>query len=394
MIESDNFFKAFSCGSKLQSNNGLLSSKLLKSNFFQLKAKKYTTNFFKTKLSIIEHRSLVAEKLKCPFYSPPNITQETLLMPQGDSIGIAIEIYRPEKLDITKKVPTTFYIPGTGFVANENRSFTQAICGNFAEITGGQVISIHHRLAPENPFPAAYKDVCYVLDSLLEQSDLDIDVKKTVLVGYSSGGNLGALAAIHGASKKIPLPLKEHILVSPMVDLSREFSYGATSVYDLYKKLEGKKQCVNDDFAFWLTEMYVPKYFDLKNPSLSPYWVHEERLKKIAPTIAPLTIFVGEKDLLRRDAQAYFEKFIKAGIPAKLYVAKGEDHSCLWQNINFVKAVGAHIKNTFSSSQLDKITTAFSKPILFDAPRPPSKVVFLGASNAEQGSCLSSPAKW
>ena len=57
------------------------------------------------------------------------------------------------------------------------------------------VISIDYRKAPQNPFPAGYKDVVEQIAVLLADTTLQFDRSKVILFGSSAGGNLVLAAA-------------------------------------------------------------------------------------------------------------------------------------------------------------------------------------------------------
>ena len=59
------------------------------------------------------------------------------------------------------------------------------------------VFAINYRLAPEHPFPAALNDVHDAIHYLIDRSEeLDVDVDRLGLFGYSAGGHLALLAAM------------------------------------------------------------------------------------------------------------------------------------------------------------------------------------------------------
>ena len=66
--------------------------------------------------------------------------------------------------------------------------------GKLAELTGGRVLAIRYRLAPQNPFPAAILDTLIAYLNLLYpppgSSHFAVPADSIVLAGDSSGGVL------------------------------------------------------------------------------------------------------------------------------------------------------------------------------------------------------------
>ena len=72
---------------------------------------------------------------------------------------IPVRIYRPAG---DRLLPTLVYMHGGGFVSGSIATH-DSIVAQLAALAGIQVVSVHYRRAPENPFPAALEDTYEVL---------------------------------------------------------------------------------------------------------------------------------------------------------------------------------------------------------------------------------------
>jgi epsilon-lactone hydrolase len=87
-----------------------------------------------------------------------------------------------------------------------------------------------YRIAPENPFPAAYDDSCGAYSALI--SDLKLPGEKIALVGDSSGGSLAIAVAQFARDNNLDLPAAVYS-VSPWADLTQSgSSYRSRASFD------------------------------------------------------------------------------------------------------------------------------------------------------------------
>lgn len=91
--------------------------------------------------------------------------------------------------------PTVIYVHGGGYVVGGLHSHDD-ICAEICQRTGLRVIAVDYRLSPEHLHPAAFDDVCAVIQSV---------AGPLVLAGDSAGGNLAAAAshALRGSATQI-----------------------------------------------------------------------------------------------------------------------------------------------------------------------------------------------
>lgn len=297
------------------------------------------------KQSLIKHRADVAG-LKAQLSAAADISCKELLIPLNRETQLPIRIYRP-KSDTRGPLPTFFYVPGTGFVAWET-SFTDVICSHIAEKAHCQVIAIYHRLAPENKFPAGYKDAYRIMKALLQASSraFEIDHHNVGLGGYSSGANLAALMAIQ--SMKAKLPIRYQALVSPIIDLSR--SLRVSEKYKHLKEFEDRDQAITEEFTRWVLDLYLPEDINRKEPYISPFWQDNKRIRELPPT----DIIYGEFDRTRIDSTAWEEKLKSENVPVASFMFDKEDHSLIWHRIEVIETIAQRLKQVFGTEPIPR----------------------------------------
>ena len=114
---------------------------------------------------------------------PDGMAVEDRTLP-GPASDVPIRIYRPA--GAPDPAPTILYIHGGGFMTGDLDT-NDTIAWGLAEQTGCVVVSTHYRLAPENPYPAAFDDCYAALCHVAEIAAGPIGV-----CGDSAGGNLTA----------------------------------------------------------------------------------------------------------------------------------------------------------------------------------------------------------
>lgn len=284
----------------------------------------------KSQFSLTQHRLLV-EKLPSPAQVADVWFNDAKITIDKD-VNLTIRIYRPK----TKKTlyPTIFYIPGTGFIARSH-TIPHALCSHLAQESKCQVIMINHRLAPEHPCPTPINDCNDAVVYLLENAEnFSINKKQTGIAGYSSGGNIAAITAIH-------LKQREHkfvfqFLIGPLVDLS-------CSLQD-YKYFSEQDKTISEQFLSCLINLYCPPHLSRKDPNISPYWNQRAIFKGLPRTF----IFAGWYDRLRSQAHAYKLKLSENEVHSQLVLFKEQDHAFMWKELSAIELGSKIIRETFS----------------------------------------------
>ncbi|KAK8026469.1 hypothetical protein PG991_003525 [Apiospora marii] len=110
------------------------------------------------------------------------------------------------------------YAFGGGLVAG-TAAISRNMIAHFAEQTGTQVFAPDYRLAPEQPYPAAFHDMYATVVWLQAHAEgFGVDPARIILAGQSAGGNLAAAAALEARDRKLTPPLAGLLLRYPMLD--------------------------------------------------------------------------------------------------------------------------------------------------------------------------------
>ena len=128
-----------------------------------------------------------------------------------DANGVAGEMVTA---DGATEDTVTLYLHGGGYVIGSPRTHRE-LARRLSVETGGSILVIDYRLAPENPFPAAVEDSVSAYLWLLE-SGLDPSVLS--VAGDSAGGGLAVATLVSLKDQGIPLP-SCGVAISPWVDL-------------------------------------------------------------------------------------------------------------------------------------------------------------------------------
>ena len=103
--------------------------------------------------------------------------------------------------------PVLLYLHGGGYMLGGLESHDD-ICAEICEGAAVDVVSVHYRLAPEHPFPAAFEDTLTVYRYLTGQ------YRRRLIGGDSAGGNLAAAACLKLRDEGGELPAGQ-VLIYP-----------------------------------------------------------------------------------------------------------------------------------------------------------------------------------
>ncbi len=115
----------------------------------------------------------------------------------------------------TSGAPVMIYLHGGGYVLGGLDSHDD-VCAELCDGAAIDVVAVNYRLAPENPFPAAFEDGWAVLKAVAEAHE------EIIIGGDSAGGNLSAAISIRSRDEGGPW-LKGQVLIYPGLggDMSR-----------------------------------------------------------------------------------------------------------------------------------------------------------------------------
>lgn len=131
-----------------------------------------------------------------------------------DGDRLRARVYRPTGLG---RLPALLYIHGGAFMLGSVATEDER-CELYAREVGCVVVALDYRLAPENPFPAAFDDCSDVLRWMYEEAPgLGVDPERIAIGGNSAGGALAAALALDSRSSDRP-PLVHQLLINPALD--------------------------------------------------------------------------------------------------------------------------------------------------------------------------------
>jgi monoterpene epsilon-lactone hydrolase len=198
------------------------------------------------------------------------------------------------------------HLHGGWFTLGSAKAYRHLV-GHIAARAGARAFIPDYRLAPENPFPAAVRDVLACYQGLAAR-----DVHRIAITGDSAGGNLALVLAsrVTGDAASINSTLVGVVAVSPVTDLT----------------LSGATYETRADAEFFFTRAQVAELVrsylgsaDARDPLASPLFSRFSGMPSIR-------IHVGDDELLLDDSLRYVERAVAAGVDAKADVWMGMPH--------------------------------------------------------------------
>lgn len=227
---------------------------------------------------------------------------ERMEVPNREGDMIRTIIYRPENPE-NKKLPVYFHIHGGGF----NKGYVET---NDNELTryckelGCYVIAVGYRLSPQCRFPGPLYDCYDIIKWYVDHADeYNLDINKIGIGGESAGANLANAVSLLACELK-EFPVKCQMLVMPGCNHHDASGEGELLVYHLTNIIA-----------------YVD-YDKTDDPHVSPYYMREEDMKIMPPTI----MITAELDDLRLAAEPYALRLAQAGVPVTMKRFQGVGH--------------------------------------------------------------------
>src|SRR6185437_15597014 len=141
----------------------------------------------------IEARRLYASGRKVLSPDPMPVHEVCDLVMPGPGGPIPLRLYRGGQ---GAALPALVFFHGGGWVVGDIETH-DVMCRHLAAASGGVVISVGYRLAPENKFPAALDDCVAATEwTAANVASLGIDGTRLAVGGDSAGGNLAAVALV------------------------------------------------------------------------------------------------------------------------------------------------------------------------------------------------------
>ena len=176
------------------------------------------------------------------------------------------------------------------------------------------VVSVDYRLAPEDPYPAAFDDCYAVLVHLSEASaSLETDGTRLGVWGDSAGGCLAAAMCLAARDRGGPAIAVQALNYACLDDVLTSDSY------QRYADAPGLTKSSMDKYWTW--------YLGDRRPSSDWYAVPLRAADLTA--LPPAHIHVAEFDPLADDGRRYAEKLEQAGVEVRLRCAERMIHGAL-----------------------------------------------------------------
>jgi acetyl esterase/lipase len=203
------------------------------------------------------------------------------------------------------------WVHGGGLVIGHPR-MDERLASETAAALGMTVVSVHYRLAPEHPFPAALDDIVAAWDWLQRNAAaLGVDPTRVVIGGESAGGGLAASVVhrLHDAGHGI----LGQWLFCPMLDDRT----AARTELDAVEHFIWNNAANRFGWSSYLGQ--APGL-----PTVPRYAVPARRDDLTG--LPPAWICVGDIELFHDEDVAYAHRLEAAGVPVTLDVTTGTPH--------------------------------------------------------------------
>ena len=209
----------------------------------------------------------------------------------------------------TTRRPVLLYLHGGGFMIGSLETH-DSLCRQLACRSGGAVVAVEYRLAPEHRFPAAVDDAWAAMRWLAGKGAvaLGLDGERLAVGGDSAGGTLAAACALHARDTGTRLALQ--LLITP-----------GTSAY---ADTDSHRQFANGFLLDAVTiEWFFEHYIDERQRS---DWRFAPLLAEDFEALAPACVILAECDPLVDEGVAYADRLRAAGVPVELEIYRGVTH--------------------------------------------------------------------
>jgi acetyl esterase len=227
------------------------------------------------------------------------------------SPDVPVRVYRPATATGTL-MPGVVMIHGGGFVIGSVDA-EHAGAAAVALDTGGVVVSVEYRLAPEHPYPAALEDCYAALCWLHDQAEsLHVDPARVALVGVSAGGGLSAATALYARDHGGPAVCFQLLHIPELDD-----------------RLETPSMQKFVDSPLWNRPLAVQSWRAYLGPLAGtdnvPAYAAPARAVDLSG-LPPAYVSTAENDPLRDEGIDYAQRLLQAGVSVELHQYPGTFH--------------------------------------------------------------------
>jgi acetyl esterase len=229
---------------------------------------------------------------------------QDLLIPAADGTPLRARLYA----DTEAAASGLLYLHGGGFVVGSLETH-DSLCRQLARRSGGAVLALDYRLAPEHRFPTAVDDAWAALRWLhAHAAEIGVDVARLAVGGDSAGGTLAAVCALLSRDHGLRLALQ--LLITPGAVGRRE-----TGSHRLYAN------------GFLLDAATIEWFFDhaIEHAHRDDWRfapLHADDLEGVAPAC----VVLAECDPLVDEGLAYADRLRAAGVAVTLELFRGVTH--------------------------------------------------------------------
>jgi acetyl esterase len=239
---------------------------------------------------------------------PPTLAQIHEHLISYDKVTIKARSYHP-KTNEGKPLPALLYLHGGGWTFGDLDTH-DVLCKQLSCLSGGVVISVDYRLAPEHKFPAAYDDAVQAFKWVVANADiLGVAQDRIAIGGDSAGANLAASACIGLKGESIKPCFQ--LLIYPVTDL-----HANTPSY--HKNSSG----------YLLTkeamEFFISNY--INDESEKSDWRASPLLATNHLGLAPCLILCAGYDPLRDEGLMYADALSNAKVPTQYVCFERQIH--------------------------------------------------------------------
>jgi acetyl esterase len=246
-----------------------------------------------------------------------------------DEADISIRIAFPSSSRLQGKaktaLPVLFVTHGGGWVQGSHLSEEAWLLWPLYEHLDLITVSVEYRLAPEHKHPVWIEDSWDVLEKLFSQKepfflslDVELDFKRVILAGSSSGAAISA--TISHMSRDKGLPIAGVLLNVPVLCDYRHFPKDFANESQPSSYRECADTFLSSGYMISAWNGIHPSLTSGSDPLASPLLGNVGKLP-------PHLIFVAGQDSLRDEGIAYAKKLEKVGVPVELHVYNGVPHN-------------------------------------------------------------------
>jgi acetyl esterase/lipase len=250
----------------------------------------------------------IAREMRLP--TPEGVEADEEHWIDSDGGPVRVRIFRAAGAGVG---PALIYMHGGAWMQGSPETHWD-ITARIAAWTRHTVISVDYALAPEHPYPAAFRQCFAVAQwASAKAADLGIDPRRIAIGGDSAGGNLAAAVALK--CRDAGVPLSAQLLIYPACDFDRSRPSYAENAEGPLLKVAGMAR------------------------TNALYCADEAKLRS-DPFVAPLAaashaglprafVAVAQNDPLRDSGAAYADALEAAGVPVTRDRGEGLIHGYL-----------------------------------------------------------------